>query len=203
MLLASRTGSLLNLADLSRSLELPYTTLKRYLALLEAVFLVVMLPPWSSNIGKRLVKSHKVFLNDTGISCHLLHTSSEDLDRNRTLLGSIFENLIVMELLKQIAWSEIRPKMFHFRTIKGHEVDIVLQRRNGKLVGIECKASSTISMDHFKGLAALKELVGEKFHRGIVLYTGSETVSFANDFEAVPVSALWEISSKAAPALTE
>jgi predicted AAA+ superfamily ATPase len=89
----------------------------------------------------------------------------------------------------------------HFRTLTGQEVDIVLESRSGRVVGIECKASSSVKLNDFKGIQSLKEQAGESFHRGIVIYTGSETLNFGEDLIAVPVSALWEISSQATPAL--
>jgi len=200
-LIASRTGGLLNMSDLARSFQLTNSTLKRYLVLLETVYLVVALQPWSRNLGKRLVKSPKLFLNDTGLLCHLLESNAKGLERNRQLLGFVFENFVLMELLKQIAWSKTQPTALHFRTLTGQEVDIVLESRSGRIVGIECKASSSVKLDDFKGIWSLKEQAGESFHRGIVIYTGSETLSFGEDLTAVPVSALWEVSSQAAPAL--
>jgi predicted AAA+ superfamily ATPase len=202
-LLASRSGGLLNIADLSRSLELPQTTLKRYMTLLEQVFFIVRVASWSSNLGKRLVKAPKIFLNDSGLLCYLSGVNLAGLNANRPLLGAVFENFVVLELLKQISWSIIRPKLLHFHTNTGREVDIVLEGRDGKVVGIECKMSSTVKSEHFKGLRVLKETCGKRFHRGIVLYTGSETVSFDDDLEAAPVSALWQITSGAATKLTE
>jgi uncharacterized protein len=200
-LIASRTGGLLNMSDLARSFQLTNSTLKRYLVLLETVYLVVALQPWSRNLGKRLVKSPKLYLNDTGLLCHLLECNAKGLERNRQLFGFVFENFVLMELMKQIAWSKTQPKVLHFRMLTGQEVDIVLESRSGRLVGIECKASSTVKLDSFKGLQYLKEQAGKNFHRGIVIYTGSETLSFGEDLTAVPVSALWEISSQAAPVL--
>jgi len=202
-LLASRSGALLNNSDVSRSLELPLTTLKRYLSLLELLFLVVPVRPWFGNFGKRLIKMPKTYLNDTGLLCHLLGCDVEAIYANGTLLGAVFENFVVMELIKQLTWCQTRAKMFHFRTVNGQEVDVVLEAADGKIVGIECKAATTIKADTFKGLKALKESAGKKFHRGIVLYTGSNVLGFVEGMQAVPVSALWEIASGESPVLVE
>jgi uncharacterized protein len=202
-LIASRSGALLNNSDLSRSLELPLSTLKRYLSLLELLFLVVPVRPWFGNFGKRLVKVPKLYLNDTGLLCHLLGCDVQAISTNGKLLGAIFENFIVMELVKQLTWSQTRAKIFHFRTVNGQEVDIVLEAADGRIVGIECKAATTIKADTFKGLNALKELAGNKFHRGIVLYTGANVLGFAEDMQAIPVSALWEITNGDSPQLVE
>jgi len=194
-LLASRAGALLNNADISRSLQLNVSTLRRYLGLLELLFLVVPLRPWYRNVGKRLVKSPKIYLNDTGLLCHLLSCNEKALSTNPTLFGGVFENFVLMELIKQLGWSKTRAKIYHYRTVSGQEVDIVLEAADGRIVGIECKSSSSVSADTFKGMHSLKEDAGKKFHRGIVLYIGTSTVSFSKQFQAVPASALWELFS--------
>jgi uncharacterized protein len=201
-LLASRAGALLNYSDLSRSLGINVSTLKNYLSLFELLFVLVPIQPWFSNKGKRLVKSPKMHLNDSGLLCHLLDCDSTALASDATLLGMVFENFVVMELIKQISWSIIRPRLYHFRTESGYEVDIVLESGDGRIVGIECKSGIRLNSDTFKGLRALKELTGKKFHRGIVLYLGTEILAFEKDFQAVPVSSLWETASGAAPALS-
>lgn len=199
-LIASRAGGLLNHSDLARSLGMKLTTVKMYLSLLQLLFLVVPLPPWFGNIGKRLVKSAKIYLNDTGLLCHLLGCDAKAIARNGSLLGTIYENFVLMELIKQISWSETHPRLYHFRTENGDEVDIVLETGDGRIVGIECKANS-LARGAAKGLKTLKELTGQKFHRGIVLYPGSHIIGIDTDIEAVPVSALWETSSGKAPVL--
>jgi uncharacterized protein len=200
-IIGSRSGALLNNSDLSRSLAIPLTTLKRYLSLLELLFLIVPVRPWFGNVGKRLIKVPKLYLNDTGLLCHLLGSDVQAISANGTLLGAVVENFIAMELIKQLAWSKIRAKIFHFRTANGQEVDFVLEAADGRIIGIESKASSTVKPETFKGLKALKELVGKKFHRGVVLYTGSNVIGVMDDMQAVPVSALWEIISGESPQL--
>jgi predicted AAA+ superfamily ATPase len=203
-LIASRSGGTANLADLSRSLGLPYMTLKRYLSLLEAVYLVVPLNAWSNNLGKRLVKAPKLYINDSGLLCYLLHRDSKALQNDRSLLGLVFENFVFMELLKQVSWSAIRPRLYHFRTTDTrHEVDFVLESSDGRIVGIECKASANVDQNSFKGLRALAEQAGNKLHRGIVIYTGSNTLMFDENLFAIPVSALWEIITGNVPQLFE
>ncbi|HEY9786064.1 MAG TPA: ATP-binding protein [Candidatus Obscuribacterales bacterium] len=199
-LIASRAGGLLNYSDIARSLDMKLTTVKTYLSLLELLFLVVPVQPWFGNLGKRLVKSPKLYLNDTSLLCHLLGRDAKALARNGSLLGAVFENFVLMELMKQITWSETAPRLYHFRTEYGEEVDFVLEARDGRLVGIECKAGS-LAQSAPKGLQVLKELAGRKFHRGIVLYTGSHIIGLDESIQAVPVSALWETSSGAAVVL--
>ncbi|PIR01189.1 MAG: ATPase [Nitrospinae bacterium CG11_big_fil_rev_8_21_14_0_20_45_15] len=191
-LLASRTGGLLNHSELSRISGIPQSTLKRYFILLEMVYLIVPLPAWFSNLGKRLVKSPKVYLNDTGLLCCLNGIDSKKIQQDLNVIGPILENFVVMELMKQNSWSQQQVKLYHFRTSNGEEVDIVLETPDGKLVGIEVKSASAVGADSFKGLKALQALVGDKFHRGVVLYTGSDIASFGKNLHAVPISALWE-----------
>ena len=198
-LLASRTGGLLNMSDLSRGLSIPVTTLKRYVALLETTFLLRTLPAWSSNLGLRLTKSPKTYLVDTGLAAHLLQTSRDRLGRDGRLRGALVENYVVMELTKLAGWSDVAPDLFHFRTTAGQEVDVVMEGDDGRLVGIEIKASSVVSGGDFKGLRRLRELVSKRFIRGIVLYDGRETVSFDDDLIAMPIGALWKQAKPSSP----
>ncbi len=192
-LLASRVGSTVNFADLSRDAAIPQTTLKRYWYLLEATFLIQTSPPWSVNIGKRLVKSPKLYLTDTGLIAYLLGLDERRLDQDRNLLGPLLENFVVLELHKQSGWSRTRPKLLHFRIHAGPEVDVVLEDAAGRLVGIEVKAAASLSADDFKGLRALAEIAGRRFHRGIVLYTGRESVPFGPQLHALPIDSLWAV----------
>ena len=190
-LLASRTSSLLNQADVSRASGLPYTTLLRYLALLEATFLVQMLPPWSSNLGQRLVKAPKVTLCDTGLAASLLGLDGERLTGDGAMRGQLLETFVTMEMRKQAGWSRTQPGLFHWRTAAQQEVDLLLEDAAGRLVGIEVKASGTASASDFKGLKALAEATGSRFLRGVVLYSGNQTVPFGERLHALPLSALW------------
>lgn len=190
-LLASRAASLLDYADLSRGIGIPQTTLKRYMALLEATFLVQTLPAWFTNIGKRLAKSPKVLLNDTGLLTHLLGADASRLKSDPTLGGGILENFIALELIKQRGWSKLQPALHHFRTHNGDEVDLVLEDRAGRIVGIEVKASATIDASHFKGLRTLAEVAGKRFVRGIVLHAGKISIPFASNLLALPLTEIW------------
>jgi len=190
-LVASRAASLLDYADLSRGIGIPQTTLKRYIALLEATFLVQTLPAWFTSIGKRLVKAPKVLVNDTGLLTHLLGADAERLRADPSLGGGILENFVALELLKQRGWSKLRPALHHFRTHGGAEVDVVLEDRAGRIVGIEVKASASVDSGHFKGLKALAEAAGERFVRGFVVYCGSAAIPFASNLLALPMTEIW------------
>jgi len=188
---ASRIGGLLNFADLSRTLSLPQTTLKRYFALLETTFLVQLLRPWSVNVGLRVIRTPKIYLNDTGLLSHLLGLTLERLELDAGLAGAALENFVLMELRKQSAWSDTQPQFYYWRTASGQEVDIILEDSAGNLVGIEVKASATLQRTDLRGLQALAAAVGRRWIRGIVLYTGTEIVPFAANLHGVPMHQLW------------
>lgn len=190
-LLATRSASLLNFSEISRSIGLPQTTLKRYFSLLETLFLVYRLSSWERNPGKRLVKAPKVFLPDSGLLAHLAGQTKESLMSAAGLPGGLVETFVLSELLKHQAFSEKRLTLWHYRTQSNIEVDFVLENRLGKLTGIEVKASSNVSGKDFKGLRHLKETEPQAFQRGIVLYSGREVVPFDADLFAVPLSMWW------------
>jgi len=192
-LLATRMASLMNFAEISRSMGMPQSTLKRYLALLEATFLARRLPPWSGNLGKRLVKMPKLFLNDTGLGADLLGIDAARLCEDGNLTGPFLECFVVAEIAKQLGWSDVKPRMYHMRTETGREVDLVLEDAQGRCVGIEVKSAATVGAAEFKGLKAFEEALGKRFLRGVVLYTGRETVPFAKNLHALPIDALWQL----------
>ncbi len=194
-LIAARTASLLNFSELSRSIGIPQTTLKRYMSLLEMTFLLQPLLAWSGNLGKRLVKAPKVMLNDTGLVSNLIGLYEDGLETHQDIIGAVLENFVVMELRKQETWSKMQPQVFHFRTQTGQEVDIALENAAGKVVGIETKASKTVNARDFKGLQTMSECLGPRFHRGIVLYTGNEFIPFGKNMQAMPVSVLWTLGA--------
>jgi len=195
--LAARSSGLLNSADLSRSLSIPATTLRRYLALLEAIFLFVPLPAWTSNLGLRAVKSPKALLADTGLASALLGADRARVTAEPSLLGPLLESFVAMELRKQAGWSRPRVRVSHFRTHLGREVDIVLEAADGRVAGVEVKAGTAVTQSDFNGLRTLAEATGERFVAGVVLHGGAEIVQFGPRLLAAPHSSLWETSDKA------
>jgi predicted AAA+ superfamily ATPase len=197
-LLAGRIGGLLNMSELSRSTGIAHTTLKRYLTLLDATFLFRPLPAWSANLGKRLIKSPRIHLIDSGLACHLAGHTAESLERNPIHFGGLLETFVVAELRKQAAWSEIRVNLFNYRTTTGREVDVVLEDAARRLVGIEIKASHSVAAKDFAGLDALEQDAGGRLQMAVVLYAGEQTISFGGGKSAMPISALWRCKSAAA-----
>ncbi len=144
------------------------------------------------NLGKRLVKASKLALCDTGLLTYLLGVNEERLAEDSQTFGPILENFVVMELRKQASWSETGPQLFHFRMQTGQEVDIVLEGRARQIVGIEVKSGASVGAADLKGLAALREVAGRNFKRGVILYTGVEAVRFSEDMIAIPIARLWQ-----------
>ena len=187
-LLASRSATLLNFAELSRTAGMAQTSLKRYFALLEMLFLVVRLPSWQRNPSKRCVKAPKVFLPDSGLLCHLMATTAERMNAQPNLLGAVVETWVLSELLKHVAFTQEGLTLWHYRTQTHIEVDFILENRAGQICGIEVKASTTVDSKDFKGLRHLQETEPAIFQRGIVLYAGRELVPFGDQLWAVPMS---------------
>lgn len=194
-LLATRSATLLNLAELSRTARLAQTTLKRYFALLEMLFLVVRLPSWERNAGKRVVKAPKVFLPDTGLLGYFLGDTPQRLLAQPGLPGGMVETFVLTELLKHIAFSAQRLSLWHYRTQTDIEVDFILENRLGQITGIEVKASATVDGKDFKGLRHLQTTESAIFQRGIVLYAGREVVPFGENLWAVPLSLWWAVGA--------
>lgn len=190
-LVAANAGNLVSFAELSRDAGIAQTTLKRYLALLETSFLVNRLPAWSVNLGKRLIKAPKLYLGDPGLAAHLLGWGENDRPALDTTAGRLLESFVFMELTKAITWSRVQPRLFHFRTAAGSEVDFVLEDRSGRCIGVEAKAGVSVGEKDFRGLRGLRDALGERFRAGVVLYGGSETVPFGRQLSAAPVSSLW------------
>jgi predicted AAA+ superfamily ATPase len=192
-LLASRAGGLLNFADLSASVGIPQTSLKRYMTLLQTTYLVHLLPPWYGNIGKRLIKTPKVYLMDSGLAAHLLNVNNQQLADDSTLLGHLVEVFVATELLKQLTVSKGTAQLFFFRSQTGSEIDFVLEHSNGSLVAVEVKLSSTVNGSTFTSLNMFAESVGKRFVRGIVLHGGNRVIPFASNMHAMPLHALWTL----------
>jgi len=190
--LASRVRAPLNKTQVSSSVGIPRTSLDRYLTLLEHVFLICRLPAWHSNRIKQITKAPKLLISDSALLTHLLRTDRGRLTEDDSLLGAVVECFVGMELTKQLSATRTRASLLHMRTATGAEVDFVLERADGRLAGIEVKASATVRGEDFKHLARMRDQIGkERFIRGVVLYTGDERLPFGDRLEAWPLTTLW------------
>ncbi|MBW8059970.1 MAG: ATP-binding protein [Solirubrobacterales bacterium] len=191
LVLAARATGLLNYAGVSRDLGMPQTTLKRYVALLETAFLVLTVPAWFRNVGKRLIKSPKLILSDAGLLAHLLG-GGEGVDRS---FGAVLENFVMMEIVKQASVSDARPAIFHYRTAEGLEVDAVIERRGGPVCAVEVKAAATLTPRDSRGMRSLATALGDEFGTGVILHTGGEAVRLAPKIWALPLPVLWAVAA--------
>ena len=191
-LAASRTARLVNVSELAAPFELTRQTIHDYVILLERVFLLERLPPWHVNRESRLVKRPKLHMADTGVASALLGLDARTLAGNRDLLGPLLETFVFQELRRQASGLAERIRFFHFRDRDAFEVDIVVEREQLAVAGIEVKAAATVTKADFRGLRKLKDTAKERFVAGVVLYDGTTAGRFDEDLFAVPVRQLWE-----------
>ena len=189
---ATQTGRLFNLSRIAAPFQLSLPTVRDYLVLLERLFLLERLAPWHSNRLKRLVKTPKLHLGDTGLACALLAADVETLRSDRGLLGQLTETFVYQELRRQAGWHHRPLRFFHYRDKDGAEVDIVIEQGAGLVAGVEVKAGATVSAADFRGLRRLASAAGERFVAGVVLYDGEISAGFGDKLRAVPIRQLWE-----------
>ncbi len=190
-LLARYSGQLLNYSALGVGLSISSKTSQRYVSLLERIFLTTSLRAWHGNALKRLVKTPKLHFLDTGLLATLQQLSPEALLEKNELFGPLLESFVVGEVFKLMTRGGPRVRPYHFRDAKGHEVDLVLERSSGQMIGIEVKAGATIGASDFKGLSALSAAAGKRFVAGVILYDGKEVAPFGPNLAAIPLSCLW------------
>lgn len=189
--LAEHAGQLVNHSSFGSALGLSSVTAQKYVAILERLFLVRTVAPWSNNRLSRLIKTPKLHFLDTGLLASLREDGVDTLRRDRTRFGALLESFVVSELMKLASWSERRLTFSHYRTKDQDEVDVVIEDRRGRVIGIEVKASATVRADDFRGLRQLQEAVGERFVRGLVLHDHDRVTPFGEKLQAAPLSILW------------
>ncbi|MEY4103289.1 MAG: hypothetical protein RLZZ116_335 [Planctomycetota bacterium] len=190
-LAASQTARLINVSELATPFEVSRPTIRDYVTLLERIFLLDELPPWHSNRLKRLVRTPKLHLTDSGLACALLGMTAAELWQDRTMLGQLLETFVYGELRRQSSGIEEPIEFSHYRDKDGAEVDIVMEHAGARVSGVEVKASSTVHPTDFRGLRRLREATGKRFTCGVVLYDGEVTVGFGDGMFAVPLASLW------------
>ncbi|MBX6330149.1 MAG: ATP-binding protein [Pseudolabrys sp.] len=190
-LLAEHSGQLVNYSAFGGGIDVTYKTSQRYVGLLEQVFLVATLQPWYTNAIKRVIKTPKLHFLDSGILAASRGLSLARVKADRSAFGALLESFVFAEIMKLMACSDIRLAPFHFRDQDGHEVDIVLERDDGTIAGIEVRASATVTAGDLSGLKKLVEAAKDRFAFGVVLYDGDTIVPFGERLAAVPISCLW------------
>jgi len=190
--LAAHAGQLVNHSSYGAALGLTAPTAQKYVGILERLFLLRQIPPWSHNAVSRLTKTPKLHFLDTGLLAALRGDTAAQLQKDRTSYGPLLESFVVSEVLKLATWSDQRLRISHFRTKDQDEVDLVLEDRRGRVIGIEVKASATVRPQDLRGLRQLQAAVGDKFVHGLVLHDHDRITPFDEKLHAAPVSMLWE-----------
>lgn len=187
--LAARNGSLLSLTDLSRDLGIAVNTAKAWLSVLEASFQVIVLRPYFANVGKRLVKTPKVYFSDTGTLCHLAGLKDPEHAAAGPMGGAILETAVLMEIVKALVHRGEEPQMYFWRTSAGTEVDLVVEA-GGKLIPIEVKLSATPRPAMADAIRTFKEDFGRKAGAGYVVHPGDVRLPLAPGVTALPFGEL-------------
>jgi predicted AAA+ superfamily ATPase len=193
--LSGQTSGEIVASGISKMTGIPGSSLHAYLRLLHDLFLIQTLPAWGRNISRRVVSRKKVVLVDTGLASHINRIDEDGLADvlMGESFGPILETYVINELLKQRTWSGENFSLYHYRDRDQKEVDIVIELFNGRIIALEVKAARSVSRNDFSGLKALRQMVGDRFCCGIVLYTGAEAYSFGEKLFAAPISAVWSL----------
>ena len=187
-LLAEHSSQLVNYSQFGASINVSHKTGQRYVGLLEQVFLIATLQPWFTNALKRIVKTPKLHFLDSGLLASTRGLTFDRVKADRGTFGALLESFVFSEALKLTTASDLP---YHFRDRDMREVDIVLERDDGMIAGIEVKASATVKSGDFAGLRALAEACGDRFAFGTVLYDSTDVVPFGDRLAAAPLSCLW------------
>lgn len=189
-LVAARSGSLARYDALAREVGADGKTVKGHLDVLERLFLIRVRRPWHVNLGARQVKAPKLYVSDTGLLAGLVGADVHRVRSDDGFAGALFETFVANELERQAAWFGEPLSFWHYRQA-GREVDVIVERPSGEIVGVEVKASATVRPGDFAGLRQLRERVGERMVAGVVIYAGARTLPFSESNWAVPLRALW------------
>lgn len=189
--LGEHSGQLTNHSSFGSALSISSVTAQKYVGILERLYLLKLIAPWSTNNLSRLVKTPKIHFIDSGLLASVRDDDEERLLRDRTRFGALLESFVVSEIVKIAAWSDLRLSFSHYRTKDQDEVDLVIEDRRGRIVGIEVKASATVRPGDAKGLRQLKAATGDRFLRGLVLHDHDRITPFEENIAAFPVSGLW------------
>jgi len=166
-LCAGRTGQILNLSSLANDLGAAVNTIKGWLSVLEATFIIYLVPPFYKNFNKRIIKSPKLYFYDTGLVCSLLAIKNEDQLKTHPLYGNIFETLCVSEVVKQNYNNNLHINFYYWRDKSGNEVDL-LYEKNNKINAVEIKSSSTFSQEFIKELNYLERITKDEINKKVI-----------------------------------
>lgn len=173
VLLAGRIGQVMNMASLANDVGVSATALRQWLSVLKASYLVFELPPWFENVGKRVIKSPKLYFADVGLAAFLLGIHTAEQASRDPLRGNLYENLIVAEVMKRFCNAGLRPELYFYRDTHGNEVDLLI-RQGRRLTPVEIKSAGTFSTEFLKGIQRFRQAVGDEqsLDDAFVLYNG-------------------------------
>lgn len=192
-LLAGRVGQVINLASLSNDVGVSTTTIRNWLSVLKASFVVFELPPFFENVRKRVIKSPKIFFTDVGLAAFLLGIHTKEHAFRDPLRGNLYENLVIADIMKGAFNKGIKPEMFFFRDSHGNEVDLLIKEK-GTLTPVEIKSAGTFAADFIKGLERFQMLKIKRVATGAVLYNGEQqfNVRGVRIFNPFLVEDIWQ-----------
>lgn len=192
-LLAGRVGQIVNLASLGNDVGASSTTIRNWLSVLKASYVVFELPPFFENVHKRVIKSPKIFFTDVGLAAFLLGIHTAEQASRDPLRGNLYENLIITEIMKGAFNKGIRPELYFFRDSHGNEVDLLI-REESELTPVEIKSAATFSADFVKGIERFRALGIRRLTSGAVLYNGEQglNVRGVSIFNPLRVANLWD-----------
>lgn len=193
-LLATEQATELVPNNLAKKIGSNNHTINTYIKALSATYQIKQVPAFSMNLGKQVISKPKNYVADSAVAMKLAQVTKRYLSSipGQTHLGGFIEGFVAMEMVKQQTWSDTDYELSHYRSGK-NEVDLVVNLEDGAVIGIEVKSSSTISHSDFSGLKHLKEQLGERFLKGIVLNTGQKSQRYGENLYSMPISALWEL----------
>jgi predicted AAA+ superfamily ATPase len=191
-LLANQSGQLINYTEIGNKLGIARQTVTHYVQLLEQLYLFESLPAWHANEGKRLVKTPKIHIVDTGLLCALRRIREENIANNPQAFGHLLENYVVNEIKRISTWHDEPLEFSHYRDKDQMEVDLILETHSGTTIAIEIKAAATLVNTDFNGLRKVRNLVGKEFLMGIILYDGDHSIQHEDKLYSVPIGCLWE-----------
>ena len=193
--LAGQTGQILNIRKAAESIDLKPSTAEEYYKLLEAVFLVQLLPAWGQTLRSRAGAKPKLHLMDSGVAAWLMRLTPQRLSLLEpaalTEFGHLLETFVVGEILKQVSWLDDVVNVGHWRTHDGDEIDIVLERSDGRVVAMEVKTGSRTTSGDLRSLRKFRDALGDRFLGGFLMNTGERSYSPEDRLHVIPIDRLW------------
>ncbi len=172
-LCAGRSGQILNITSLANDAGITVNTVKSWLSLLHSSYIITFLQPHTQNFNKRLIKSPKLYFIDTGLACYLLNISSAEVFSAHPLMGALFENWVISEVLKETKNFPLHQSLYYWRDKTGLEIDLLIEKNN-QITPVEIKAGKTVNPDFFENLKSYRDLAKDLVERPALIYGGDE-----------------------------